>query len=84
MNPRRDYDELTAALRPLGVEVGPELLALWLDRQRDGRDPLPLAAVRGLAGWATRRLAERLEDGERAAEGRVVVPSPTAPRSDDG
>lgn len=77
MNPQRDYDELAAALGPLGVEVGRELLALWLDRQQHGRDPLPLAAVRDLARWAERRLAERAPGESQAAESRVAAAAPT-------
>lgn len=53
------FEQMRAALAPLGVEVGPEVLAIWLDRQRDGREPLPERAVRELAAWAEKQLADR-------------------------
>lgn len=53
------FEQMRAALAPLGVEVGPEVLAVWLDRQRHGRDPLPERAVRDLADWAAKQLADR-------------------------
>lgn len=53
------FEQMRAALAPLGVEIGPEVLAIWLDRQRHGRDPLPERAVRDLADWAAKQLAYR-------------------------
>lgn len=43
------------ALEPLGIECGPEVLALWRDRQQCGNEPLPADALRRLG-----EIAERL------------------------
>ena len=53
------FEQMRAALAPLGVEVGAEVLAVWLDRQRHGREPLPEHALRELADWAAKQLADR-------------------------
>jgi hypothetical protein len=52
---------LQAALEPLGVEVGPEVLALWIDREAHGREPLPTDALKRLADVAQRLLADGAE-----------------------
>jgi hypothetical protein len=48
------HGELRATLEPLGIELGPETLRLWEDRQEHGRDPLPPEALRRLAALAHR------------------------------
>lgn len=55
----RAYAQLALALEPLGIEIGPEVIDVWRDRVRNGRDPLPPAALRELAALAE-RLARRL------------------------
>ncbi len=59
------HARLAAALEPLGIEVGPEVLALWLDRRTRGREALPAAAVIRLARIAD----ELLVDAGRARNG---------------
>lgn len=46
------FDRLRAALAPLGIEIGTDVLDIWLDRERHGGAPLPNAALRDLAAWA--------------------------------
>ena len=46
------HARLRAALEPLGIEVGSEVLALWRDRERCGQDPLPAEALHRLAQFA--------------------------------
>jgi hypothetical protein len=53
------HTELAAALEPLGIEIGPETLRLWEDRQAHGLDPLPLGALHRLATLADRLTRER-------------------------
>ncbi|HXR74018.1 hypothetical protein [Actinocrinis sp.] len=43
------HGELRAALEPLGIEVGPEILAQWKDLAQHGGQPLPADALRRLA-----------------------------------
>lgn len=43
------HADLKAALRPLGIEIGPEVLALWRDQQTHGGDPLPREVLLRLA-----------------------------------
>lgn len=52
------HGALAAALDPLGIEVGPEVLAIWLDRRARGREALPAAAVIRLARVADELLAD--------------------------
>jgi hypothetical protein len=47
------FRALTHALQPLGIEVGPEALALWKDRDAHGRDPLPDKALEELSDVTT-------------------------------
>ncbi len=56
------YQRLRAALAPLGVEIGPDVLAIWLDRVRHGGEPLPEAALRDLATWAASLTARNALD----------------------
>lgn len=49
---------LAAALAPLHVEVGAEVLALWRDAERHGRDPLPADVLRRLAQVADRLIRQ--------------------------
>lgn len=54
MSAAETHAQWRAALEPLGIEVGPEVLALWRDREAHGCDPLPVDALRSLAhvvGW---------------------------------
>ena len=39
------HQALGAALEPLGIDVGAEVLALWQDRRSHGREPLPTAVL---------------------------------------
>lgn len=52
MTLREDHALLAAALEPLGIEVGAEVLAAWTDRARHGADPLPAQALRRVAAVA--------------------------------
>lgn len=49
---------LRQVLEPLGIEVGPEVLAMWEDGQRHGRDPLPAEALRRVAELAAQLAAK--------------------------
>jgi hypothetical protein len=53
------HAELTAALEPLGIEIGPETLLLWEDRRAHDRDPLPVKALLRLAVLADQLARER-------------------------
>lgn len=61
------HDAVRGALEPLGIEVGPEVLALWLDRQAHGTAALPAQALRRLAGVVGELLAECEREGRRDA-----------------
>lgn len=50
----RVHADVRAALEPLGIEVGPETLGIWRDRERLGQAPLPADALRRLAELAQR------------------------------
>lgn len=52
------HADLKAALHPLGIEIGPEVLALWRDQQIHGGDPLPRETLRRLAAVAGRLARE--------------------------
>lgn len=52
------HARLSAALGPLGIEVGPEVLAVWLDLRAHGQEPLTPAAVIRLARVADEMLAD--------------------------
>jgi len=43
------HAQLRTALEPLGIEIGPEVLAQWKDRAQHGTAPLPADALRRLA-----------------------------------
>ena len=53
------FAALRAGLTPLGIEIGPDVLALWLDRDVHGREPLPADALRVLEELAGRLAKER-------------------------
>ena len=53
------FKRLQRVMEPLGVEIGKEVLHVWLDRGRTGQEPLPEAALRDLAQWAEKLLADR-------------------------
>lgn len=53
------FTQLQAALEPVGVEIGRDVLHIWRDRERAGREPLPAAAQRDLVQWAEKQLADR-------------------------
>ncbi len=53
------FKGLQAALEPLGIEIGRDVLAVWRDREGAGQEPLPAAALRDLARWAEKQLADR-------------------------
>lgn len=59
MNLADAYERLHAILAPLGIEIGPDTLALWRDRERAGREPLPAGALRDLAEWAAKQLTDK-------------------------
>lgn len=54
----RTHTALRYALSPLGIDIGPEVLALWLDRRHAGRAPIPEDALRDLSTLAEQLLAE--------------------------
>lgn len=72
----RAHAGLRQALEPLGIEVGPEVLALWRDREAHGEDPLPADALRRLAGLVQRLIAGSA-DGRSTGVSRI---SPTNSR----
>ncbi|HEU5427785.1 MAG TPA: hypothetical protein VFU74_12975 [Actinocrinis sp.] len=43
------FNQLRAALAPLGIEITRDVLALWEDRRHHGREPLPANALKTLA-----------------------------------
>jgi hypothetical protein len=43
------FTRLQAALEPLGIEIGREVLDVWLDRARYGGQPIPATALKALA-----------------------------------
>lgn len=49
----RAFNQLRVALAPLGIEVTRDVLALWQDRRRHGREPLPANALKTIAEVAT-------------------------------
>ena len=49
MNLAEKFRRLAHALQPLGIEIGPDVLDLWRDRDIHGRDPLPVSALEELA-----------------------------------
>jgi len=46
------FNQLRAALAPLGIEVTRDVLALWEDRRHHGHEPLPTDALKTLADVA--------------------------------
>lgn len=42
------FEALRGTLEPLGIEIGPDVLALWRDRNLHGQDPLSSNALRRL------------------------------------
>lgn len=59
MTLRQAQAELKAALGPLGIEIGDEVLALWEDRAGRGAEVMPSQALERLGVWAIRMLAAR-------------------------
>lgn len=59
MNLADVFERLQAIMEQLGVEVGRETLAVWLDRTLANREPLPASALRDLAEWAAKQLADK-------------------------
>lgn len=53
------HKQLQAALEPLGIEIGRDVLHVWRDRENAGQEPLPEPALRDLAEWVEKQLAER-------------------------
>jgi hypothetical protein len=64
---RAVHAAFAAALEPLGIEVGQDVLALWADRQEHGYDVLPVPALRALA----RTVEQLLDEVERPGESGV-------------
>jgi hypothetical protein len=55
---RELYESLRGPLDDLGIEIGRDVLDVWLDRQHHGRQaPIPARAVLQLQEW-TRRVLE--------------------------
>lgn len=52
------YTCMRAALAHLGIDIGPEVLAMWQDRRRTGSAPLPEGDLRALSDLAEQLLAE--------------------------
>lgn len=55
---KQAHDELRDVLESLGAHVGGEVLDVWRDRQAHGYEPLPPEALRALADWAEKHLAD--------------------------
>lgn len=55
---QEDFDTLSRALTPLGIEVGTETLDIWRNRAAAGGEPLPAAALENIIAVA-RRLLDR-------------------------
>lgn len=52
------YTCMRGALAHLGIDIGPEVLAVWQDRRRTGSAPLPEGDLRALSDLAAQLLAE--------------------------
>lgn len=52
------YRQLREALAPLGIELDRDVLALWQDRERHSREPLPADALKRLAELVTGLLVQ--------------------------
>lgn len=50
---------LRAALAPLGIDVGAEVLELWADREKHGQEPVTYGALKELAAVAGRLMREK-------------------------
>lgn len=59
------YHRLRASLAPLGIEIGPDVLNIWLDRVQHGGEPMPETALRDLAAWAASQASAGQHTGER-------------------
>lgn len=59
MTLRETHAVVAAVLEPLGIEVGTEVLAVWVDRELHGQEALPAEALRRLAETARRLAGER-------------------------
>ena len=56
---QEDFDTLSRALAPLGIEVGTEALDIWRSRVASGGDALPAAALENVIVVAGRLLERR-------------------------
>ena len=54
---------LQAALEPLGIEIGREVLAIWADRARSGGEPIPAGALGNLADVIDQLLLDQAAAG---------------------
>jgi hypothetical protein len=52
------HSAVRAALEPLGIEVGSEVLAIWRDRQLHGKAAISAEAMRRLADLAAQLARE--------------------------
>jgi hypothetical protein len=52
------HTQLARILKQFGIEIGPDVLAVWADRQTHAEQPLPAAALDELARWAAARMAD--------------------------
>lgn len=61
----RTHAGMAAALAPLGIEVGIDVLGIWRDRERGGGDPLPEGALRAVSQLVEQLLREKGSGGPR-------------------
>ncbi|MGH3631194.1 MAG: hypothetical protein ACRDRL_27595 [Sciscionella sp.] len=54
------FEQFRCLLEPFAVEVGGEVLFVWVDRDRHGYEVLPPVALRALADWTEKQLADEL------------------------
>lgn len=64
------FAKLQAALDPFAIEIGREVLDVWRDRAKFGREPLPAGALRRLAAVIDQLLLD-----QAAAQARSTVGS---------
>lgn len=71
------FTKLQVALDPLAIEVGLEVLDVWRDRARAGREPIPASALKNLAAVVDQLLLARCSPGFGVVScGTSVAPVP--------
>jgi hypothetical protein len=56
MSHMKTYSDLRDALAPMGIEIGRDVLALWLDREHHDRRAIPDDALKNLHELVSRLL----------------------------